>query len=47
MFRRINKYLPLCNFMISSTAFFFQTTVLLPWHNEISKKIDLLELKNK
>ena len=43
MFQRINKYLPTLNFIISSTAFLFQATVLLPWHNKISKQIDLLK----
>ncbi len=44
-FRRI---LPITNFIIASSALFFQTKVLYPWHIDISKQIDNLEKhKNK
>jgi len=43
-----SRVLPVLNFCISSTALLFQTTVLYPWHNEISKQINNLEThKNK
>ena len=38
MFRH-RLFFPIVNFIVSSTGLYFQTTVLLPWHNEISKQI--------
>lgn len=35
--------IPIINLFITSSALFFQTTVLLPWHNHISKQINKLE----
>ena len=32
-------FLPIVNFMISSTALFFQITVLLPWQEKLSKQM--------
>jgi len=40
MSTRFYKHLPLLNFIISSTALTFQVSVLYPWHEEISKKMD-------
>ena len=45
MINRINKILPMCNFIVTSMAFTFQTTVLYPWHNKLEHKIDSLNLK--
>ncbi len=35
--------IPKINLFIASTALLFQTTVLLPWHNDISTQINKLE----
>ncbi len=45
MFSRLftTNTLPKINLFITSSALFFQTTVLLPWHNDISKQIYKLE----
>lgn len=40
------RVLPIANFCISSSALLFQTTVLFPWHNEISEQINKLEKQN-
>jgi hypothetical protein len=45
MLPRINNYLPLFNFVIASSALIFQTTVLYPWHKDISKQIDKMDKK--
>jgi hypothetical protein len=37
--QRIVSYLPLANFVVAGTALCFQTNILYPWHNEISKDI--------
>ena len=39
------KKLPILNFIIASSALAFQTTILYPWHNDISKQINNLEAK--
>ncbi len=39
------KNLPVLNFIIAISAFTFQTTVLYPWHNDISRQINNLETK--
>jgi hypothetical protein len=45
MFNKISKLLPVVNFIITSTAFAFQTKVLYPYHNNLDKKFDTLEKK--
>ena len=45
MFNKIYKHLPVMNFLISSTAFTFQVTVLNPWHKKISLQIKNIENK--
>ncbi len=35
--------IPKINLFIGSVALFFQTSVLFPWHNDISKQINKLE----
>jgi hypothetical protein len=37
--RQLPSYLPFANFIISGTALYFQTNVLYPWHNDLSKDI--------
>jgi hypothetical protein len=43
LFRRANRYMPFVNFAVSFTALTFQTTVLYPWHEELSKELKLLK----
>jgi hypothetical protein len=45
MLNNINKFLPLINLIIGTTALGFQTQVLYPWHNDLDKKFDSLEKK--
>jgi hypothetical protein len=45
MFNKINKVLPVINFIITSTDFAFQTKILYPWHNDLDKKFDTLDKK--
>ena len=45
MINKINKILPAFNLIIGSTALAFQTKVLYPWHNDLDKKIDILNKK--
>jgi hypothetical protein len=47
MLARLYKHLPFLNFVISTTAFTFQVSVLYPWHEEISRKIDNELLQQK
>jgi len=35
--------MPFVNFAVSFTALTFQTTVLYPWHEELSKELKLLK----
>ena len=37
--------LPAINFCISLTALGFQTCILYPWHNNLDKKFDKLNIK--
>ena len=39
------KHLPLVNFVIASTALAFQSKVLYPWHNKLSKQLMVVENK--
>ena len=41
----INKFLPIINLVISSTALVFQTRVLYPWHNNLNQKFNKLNEK--
>lgn len=43
MFNHFVKKLPIMNFLTSIAAFTFQITVLYPWHNNISFKIDNID----
>jgi len=43
MLKRIYDKLPICNFVISSTALFFQIAVLNPWHGRLSKEFTQLK----
>jgi hypothetical protein len=43
LLRRANRYMPFVNFAVSLTALTFQTTVLYPWHEELSKELKLLK----
>jgi hypothetical protein len=43
--RIVNHYLPIVNFVIASSGLVFQTTVLYPWHKNISKQIDEMDKK--
>ena len=38
----LKKNILYINFITSISALGFQTTVLYPWHNELSKKIDTI-----
>ncbi len=42
MFNKINKFVPILNLLVGSTALTFQVTVLYPWHNSLDKKLDKL-----
>jgi hypothetical protein len=39
----IQKFLPIFNFVIASTALGFQVTVLYPWHNQLEKDFNGLQ----
>ena len=39
---RFSRNLPLVNFALSSAGLMFQTCVLHPWHNQLSKNMDQL-----
>ena len=39
---RFSRNLPLVNFALSSAGLMFQTCVLHPWHNQLSKQMDQL-----
>ena len=39
----IQKFLPVFNFLIASTALGFQVTVLYPWHNQLEKDFSGLQ----
>ena len=39
----IQKFLPIFNFFIASTALGFQVTVLYPWHNQLEKDFNGLQ----
>ena len=41
--RVIRLPIPRINLFIASTALMFQTTVLFPWHNDISSQINKLQ----
>jgi hypothetical protein len=47
MFRQIYRltyrYIPFVNLMVSTTGIMFQTTVLYPWHETLSKELRLLK----
>ncbi len=45
MLNKLYRGLPVANFIISSSAFLFQVTVLYPWHKEISVNIDKINYK--
>jgi hypothetical protein len=47
MLDKINKFVPLINLFVASTALTFQVTVLYPWHNNLEKKFNKLEQKIK
>jgi hypothetical protein len=42
-YHNFRRNLPLMNFSISSTALFFQITVLNPWHSKISSDVKMLK----
>ena len=44
-FTKYNRYIILSNITIAVTSLGFQTTVLYPWHEELSKDIRRLEAK--
>jgi len=44
-FSKYGKYLFIANMSISISSFAFQTMVLYPWHEELSKDIQKLSLK--
>ena len=39
---RFSRHVPLVNFALSSAGLMFQTCVLHPWHNQLSKQMDQL-----
>jgi hypothetical protein len=39
----IQKFLPVFNFVIASTALGFQVTVLYPWHHQLEKDFTVLQ----
>jgi hypothetical protein len=39
----IQKFLPVFNFVIASTALGFQVSVLYPWHNQLEKDFSGLQ----
>ena len=39
----IQKFLPIFNFVIASTALGFQVSVLYPWHNQLEKDFNGLQ----
>ena len=43
MLNKLYKILPVANFVISSSALFFQVTVLYPWHKDLSKDIQKID----
>ena len=45
-YRKLYRKMPFINFAISSCALLFQTTVLYPWHKELSLQIDRVENEN-
>ncbi|KAI9136032.1 hypothetical protein BKA69DRAFT_1106824 [Paraphysoderma sedebokerense] len=40
---RLQKYLPVVNLCIASTALIFQTTVLYPWHIQLEKDFEIMK----
>jgi hypothetical protein len=48
-YRKVRYSLPFINLAVSTTALLFQTTILNPWHNKISKEIQSLtnSMENK
>ena len=52
MYQQLRRYLPFCNFVVAITGVMFQTTVLYPWHKQLSKelaeiKVGLVKLPNQ
>jgi hypothetical protein len=45
MYSRFSKHLPFINLAVTTTALTFQTTVLYPWHNKLSKQLEKIEVK--
>jgi hypothetical protein len=39
----VQKFLPIFNFVIASTALGFQVSVLYPWHNQLEKDFNGLQ----
>lgn len=39
LFRRTHRYVPYVNLAVSTTGLVFQTTVLYPWNEQLSKEL--------
>jgi len=47
MLDKINRFIPLINLLVSSSALTYQITVIYPWYNNLEKKFNKLEQKIK
>jgi hypothetical protein len=46
LFRRTHRYVPFVNLAVSTTCLIFQTTVLYPWNEKLSKELsDIKDVK--
>ncbi|CAF0791659.1 unnamed protein product [Didymodactylos carnosus] len=43
----VRKLVPIVNFAIASAALAFQVTVLYPWHHELERKFEELQIQQE